>query len=40
MGKILVVLVSGVRSNMTRKEFATKCNGVGLYCMAMGKVES
>ena len=38
-GKVLVVLVFGVRSDMTRIEFKKKCNEVGLYCLAIGKVE-
>ena len=38
-GKVLVVLVFGVRSNMTRIEFKRECNEVGLYCLAIGKVE-
>ena len=37
-GKSLVVLIFGVSSDMTRIEFK-KCNEVGLYCSAIGKVE-
>ena len=32
-------LVFGVRSDMTSIEFKRKCNEVGLYCLATGKVE-
>ena len=41
MGKFLVVLVSGVSSDMTKFEFKRKCNGIGLlvYCWARGNVE-
>ena len=38
-GKVLVVLVFGVPSDMTRIEFKRKCDEVGLYCFAIGKVE-
>ena len=34
-----MVLVFGVRSEMARIEFKRKCNEVGLYCLAIGKVE-
>ena len=39
-GKVLVVLVFGVRSDMTRTEVKRKCNEVGLYCLAIGQVET
>ena len=32
-GKVLVVLVFGVPSDMTRIEFKRKCDEVGLYCL-------
>ena len=38
-GKVLVVLVFGVPSDMTRIEFKRKCDEVELYCFAIGKVE-
>ena len=38
-GKVLVVLVFGVRSDMTRIELKKKCNEGALYCLAIGKVE-
>ena len=38
-GKVLVVLIFGVPSGMTRIEFKTKCDEVGVYCFPIGKVE-
>ena len=38
-GKSPVVLIFGVPSDMTRIEFKTKCDEVGLYYFAIGKVE-
>ena len=37
-GKAFVVLIFGVPSDMTRIEFKRKCDDVGLYCFALGKV--
>ena len=34
-GKVLVVLLFGLPSDMTRIEFKRKCEGVGLYCFAI-----
>ena len=38
-GKVLVVLIFGICSDMTRIDFKKECNSVGLYCWARGKVE-
>ena len=35
-GKVLVVLMFGVPSDMTRIDFKRKCDEVGLYCFAIG----
>ena len=37
-GKVLVVLIFGVPSQMTRIEFKRKCEEVGLYGFAIGNV--
>ena len=37
-GKVLIVLIFGVSSDMTRIEFKRKREEVGLYCFAIGNV--
>ena len=32
-------MIFGVPSDMTRAEFKKKCDEIGLYCFAIGKVE-
>ena len=38
-GKVLLLLIFGVPSDMTRVEFKRNCDEVGLYCFAIEKVE-
>ena len=39
-GLFVVVLMSGLPSDMTRIEFKGECNEVGLYSLAIGKVDT
>ena len=38
-GKVLIALMFGVPSDMTRIEFKRKCEEVGLSCVSLGNVE-